>query len=82
LLALSFVEPHGKRGYRLHELTRKAILGHWLNDAPQPYRALSRRATNILRANPAITNKLKPFITSSPLTKPWRSRSCCSFFGN
>ena len=45
LLRLSFVETHGAtQGYRLHELTRKAIIGHLETEEPNRYKTLSQRA--------------------------------------
>ena len=45
LLKLSFVRTHGEtQGYRIHELTRKAIIGYLESEEPHRYKILSERA--------------------------------------
>ncbi|TEU12624.1 MAG: tetratricopeptide repeat protein, partial [Anaerolineales bacterium] len=44
LVEFSFVEPHGTRGYRLHELTCKAVIGHLSKEKPGWYKELRQRA--------------------------------------
>ena len=59
LLGFSFVEPHGKQGYRLHELTRKATIGYLSREKPEWYEELSRRAKQYFEKVPRDNERIE-----------------------
>jgi len=59
LVDFSFVEPHGRRGFRLHELTRKAIIDHLLAEKPEWHREVSQRAKQYFEAQPGDNERVE-----------------------
>lgn len=59
LVEFSFVEPHGRRGFRLHELTRKAVIGHLVAEKREWYKELSQRARQYFEKLPGDNERVE-----------------------